>query len=148
MKLSFISYFLSFFFVPFIFFCKKVWTGGQVRKFLKKSINLLLLDNLVQPNPTQFMELNIMVKKQVQLGWVGPQGPNSGWVEVFSLGRTFGLSRPQPPNLKHSFFCAYLKVVSNGPVYNSILNSLRQRSQYISIKFPLKKQSENAWVSY
>ena len=128
--------FSFFLFCTLHFFCKRVWTGGQVRKFLKKSINLLLLDNLVQPNPTQFMELNIMVKKQVQLGWVGPQGPNSGWVEVFSLGRTFGLSRPQPPNLKHSFFCAYLKVMSNGPVYNSILNSFGRSSQYISIKFP------------
>ena len=35
------------------------------------------------------------------------------------------------------------KVASSRPVYYSILNSLGQRSQYISIKFPLHKSSEN-----
>ena len=42
----------------------------------------------------------------------------------------------------------YRKVASSRPVYYSILNSLGQRSEYISIKFPLHKQSENAWVCY
>ena len=37
----------------------------------------------------------------------------------------------------------YRKVASSRPVYYSILNSFGQRSQYISIKFPLYKQSEN-----
>ena len=37
----------------------------------------------------------------------------------------------------------YRKVASSRPVYYSILNSFGQRSQYISIKFPLHKQSEN-----
>ena len=35
----------------------------------------------------------------------------------------------------------YRKVGSTRPVYYSILNSFGQRSQYISIKFPLHKQS-------
>ena len=39
-------------------------------------------------------------------------------------------------------------VASSRLVYYSILNSLGQRSQYISIKFPLHKQSENTWVCY
>ena len=42
----------------------------------------------------------------------------------------------------------YLKVLSSRPIYCSILNSLCQRSQYVSIKLPLHKQSENAWVCY
>ena len=37
----------------------------------------------------------------------------------------------------------YRKVASSRPVYYSILNSLGQRSQYISIKFPLHKQSDD-----
>ena len=37
----------------------------------------------------------------------------------------------------------YRKVASSRPVYYSILNSFGQRSQYISIKFPFHKQSEN-----
>ena len=37
----------------------------------------------------------------------------------------------------------YRKVASSRPVYYSILNSFGQWSQYISIKFPLHKQSEN-----
>ena len=37
----------------------------------------------------------------------------------------------------------YRKVASSRPVYYSILDSLDQRSQYISIKFPLHKHSEN-----
>ena len=47
-----------------------------------------------------------------------------------------------------SSFLSYRKVARSRPVYYSILNSLRQRSQYISIKFPLHKQSENTWVCY
>ena len=42
----------------------------------------------------------------------------------------------------------YCKVVSSRPVYYSIFNSLGIRSQYICIKFPLHKQSKNAWVRY
>ena len=37
----------------------------------------------------------------------------------------------------------YCKVAISRPVYYSILNSFGQRSQYISIKFPLHKPSEN-----
>ena len=43
---------------------------------------------------------------------------------------------------------AYRKVTSNTPVYYSILNSFGQRSQYISIKFPLHKQCENPKMCY
>ena len=46
------------------------------------------------------------------------------------------------------FFVIYHKVASSRPVYYSILNSFGQRSQYISIKFPLHKQSENPWMCY
>ena len=42
----------------------------------------------------------------------------------------------------------YCKVVSSRPVYYSILETFGQRSQYISIKFPLHKQSENPWVCW
>ena len=42
----------------------------------------------------------------------------------------------------------YRKVASSSLVYYWILNSLGQRSQYISIRFPLHKQFENAWVCY
>ena len=37
----------------------------------------------------------------------------------------------------------YRKVVSSRPVYYSVLELLGQRPQYISIKFPLHKHSEN-----
>ena len=47
-----------------------------------------------------------------------------------------------------SSFLSYLKVASSRPVYYSILNSLGIRSQYISIKFPLHKDAENAYVCY
>ena len=48
-----------------------------------------------------------------------------------------------------SFFVHTVKsVASSRLVYYSILNSFGQRSQYISIKFPLHKQSENTWVCY
>ena len=40
------------------------------------------------------------------------------------------------------------KVASSRPVYYSILNSLGQRSQYISIKFHLYKQYENPKMCY
>ena len=42
----------------------------------------------------------------------------------------------------------YRKVASSRQVYYSILDSYGQRSQYISINFPLHKQSENPWVCY
>ena len=42
----------------------------------------------------------------------------------------------------------YRKVTSSGPVYHSILETFGHRSQGISIKFPLLKHSENAWVCY
>ena len=45
-----------------------------------------------------------------------------------------------------SFQCH--KVVSSRLVYYSILNSFGKRSQYISIKFALHKQSENPWMCY
>ena len=40
------------------------------------------------------------------------------------------------------------KVASSRPAYYSILNSFGQRSQYISIKFPLHKPSENLKTCY
>ena len=55
------------------------------------------------------------------------------------------------------FFCeielgiqprTYRKVASSRPVYYSILELFGQRSQYIRIKFPLHKPSENSWVCY
>ena len=57
------------------------------------------------------------------------------------------------------FFCIFLKwrnaelltyrrVASSRMVYYSILETFGQRSKYISIKFPLHKHSENAWVCY
>ena len=49
---------------------------------------------------------------------------------------------------ERSSFLSYSKVAISKPVYSSILNSLGQRSQYISIKFPLHKESENAGVCY
>ena len=47
-------------------------------------------------------------------------------------------------NLIVSLDNIYRKVASSRPVYYSILDSLAQRPQYISIKF----QSENPWVYY
>ena len=38
-----------------------------------------------------------------------------------------------------SYMVSYRKVASSRPIYYSILDSLGQRSQYISIKFPLHK---------
>ena len=40
----------------------------------------------------------------------------------------------------------YRKVASSRPVYYLILENFGQRSQYISIKFPLHKESENHWT--
>ena len=45
--------------------------------------------------------------------------------------------------MKKSECNIYHKVSSSRPVYYLIVNSFGQRSQYISIKFPLHKQSEN-----
>ena len=42
----------------------------------------------------------------------------------------------------------YHKVASSRPFYYSILESFGQRSEYISIKFPLHKESENPWTCY
>merc|ERR1719266_2534793 len=42
----------------------------------------------------------------------------------------------------------YCKVPSSRPGYYSMLYLFGQRSQYISIKFPLHKQSENPRVGY
>ena len=42
----------------------------------------------------------------------------------------------------------YRKVPSSRPVYYSILETFDQRSQYISIKFPLHKHFKSAWVCY
>ena len=44
---------------------------------------------------------------------------------------------------KPDVFKMYHKVASSRPAYYSILNSFSQRSQYISIKFPLHKLSVN-----
>ena len=43
---------------------------------------------------------------------------------------------------------AYCKVANSRPVYYSILELFGQRSQYISIKFPLHKPSENQKMCY
>ena len=43
---------------------------------------------------------------------------------------------------------AYRKVVCSRPVYYSILELFGQRSQYISIKFPLHKPYENLKMCY
>ena len=45
-------------------------------------------------------------------------------------------------------FDMHCKVASSRLVYYSILNSFGQRSQYISSKFPVHKQSENPWMCY
>ena len=45
-----------------------------------------------------------------------------------------------------NFHMSIVKVASSRLVYYSFLKSLGQR--YISIKFPLNKESENAWVCY
>ena len=47
-----------------------------------------------------------------------------------------------------SDYVSYRKVASSRPGYYSILDSFDQRSQYIRIKVPLHKQSENPWVCY
>ena len=52
-----------------------------------------------------------------------------------------------PEHLENTPFI-YRKVASSRPVYYSILDHFVQRSQYISIKIPLHKQSENPWVCY
>ena len=46
------------------------------------------------------------------------------------------------------FIVVYRKVASSRPVYYSILDSLGQRSQYTSMKFPLHKQSGNPKMCY
>ena len=51
-------------------------------------------------------------------------------------------------NLEWSLEWIYCKVGSSRLVYYSILELFGQRSQYISIKFPLHKPSENPWVCY
>ena len=54
-------------------------------------------------------------------------------------------------SFKWSYFSPHLiyrKVASSRLVYYSILESFGQRSQYISIKFPLHKESENPWTCY
>ena len=55
-----------------------------------------------------------------------------------------GKKRP----LKFKILYNYRKVASGTPVYYSILDHFVQRSQYISIKIPLHKQSETPWMCY
>ena len=75
-------FFLSFLYPSF--FCKKVWTGGQVRKILKKSINLLYLIawqfSAAKPKPTFGVEPQGQKTGSVGLGW--PSGSKFGldWV--------------------------------------------------------------------
>ena len=54
-----------------------------------------------------------------------------------------------PPNIimPYSYF-NYRKVASSRPIYYSILDHFVQRSQYISIKIPLHKQSKNVTMCY
>ena len=42
----------------------------------------------------------------------------------------------------------YSKVSCSRPVYYSIFDNFVQRSQYVSIKILLHKQSENPWICY
>ena len=46
---------------------------------------------------------------------------------------------------KEMKFNTYRRVASSRPVYYTILELFGQRSQYISMKFPLHKPSENTW---
>ena len=46
------------------------------------------------------------------------------------------------------FLLSYRKVASSRLVYYSILDHFVQRSQYIRIKVPPHKQSENPWMCY
>ena len=47
-----------------------------------------------------------------------------------------------------SVLFGYHKVASSRPVYYSNLNFFGQWSQYIRIKFPVHKESENPWACY
>ena len=69
--------------------------------------------------------------------------PLPKWVEINSEVEAF--SHRLYVNI---YFLNYRKVTSSRPVYYSILNSLGQRSQCISIKFPLLKQPKNVWVCF
>ena len=70
------------------------------------------------------------------------------WPQGSAVWR-WGLDRMYCYGVEMSIWhCIYRKVASSRLVYYSILNSFGQRSQYISIKFPLHKQSENPWMCY
>ena len=56
--------------------------------------------------------------------------------------------RPWGQSLYESTITIYRKVASTRPVYYSILEFFGQRSQNISIKVPLHKQSENPQMCY
>ena len=71
------------------------------------------------------------------------QSKKYSWISYWNIN-----SKISPKCIDLFLKLIYHKVASSRPVYYSILDSLGQRSQYIIIKFPLHKQSENPWMCY
>ena len=71
------------------------------------------------------------------------QSKKYSWISYWNIN-----SKITPKCIDLFLRLIYHKVVRIRPVYYSILDSLDQRSQYISIKFPLHKQSENPKMCY
>jgi hypothetical protein len=102
-----------------------------------------------KPDPIFGFEPQGQKMGSVGLGWPSGSKFVLDWVGLRFFHKDVLLSWAglNPPN-RNIFFCAYLKVASNRLVYYSILNCFGQRSQYISIKFPPQKQSENPEMCY
>ena len=84
----------------------------------------------------EFAKVSVYFLKELQLtvGQTAEKYCNDFMHKQYSIVKYIVLNRQTS---------TYHKVGSSRPVYYSILNSLGHRSQFISIKFPLYKQSEN-----
>ena len=84
---------------------------------------------------------NILRKKFYFSWFVTP-----GLTQIFKT--LSGFSKRSREQNEFMIWLEYRKVASSRQVYYSILDLFFQRSQYISIKFPLYKRSENLWACY
>ena len=95
----------------------------------------------MQKRKKKFHDYSILCKYEVLEGAI----KRVGCFEAIFLW-TYILEMYEQINFTTSDF-TYHKVASSRPVYNSILELFGQRSQYISIKFPLHKPSENVLLT-
>ena len=98
----------------------------------------LIWTSLSEDEISQLITLNSLINEQTRINEYGGK--------IFSLityKMVVWCKYVSSQNARLLGSSEYRKVASSRLVYYSILNSFDQRSQYISINFPLYKQSEN-----